>query len=38
MWFDSWPGVLRVIAVGASAYVIVVVLLRLTGKRGRSAR
>ncbi|MGY1707396.1 DUF421 domain-containing protein [Geodermatophilus sp. SYSU D00697] len=33
MWFDSWSDLVRVAAVGASAYVTVVLLLRLTGKR-----
>ena len=33
MWFDSWSDILRVLAVGAAAYVTVVVLLRVSGKR-----
>lgn len=33
MWFDSWSDVLRVIAVGAAAYLVLVVVLRLSGKR-----
>jgi uncharacterized membrane protein YcaP (DUF421 family) len=33
MWFDSWSDLLRVLAVGAAAYVTVVVVLRASGKR-----
>lgn len=33
MWFESWNDVLRVIAVGAAAYVFLIVTLRLSGKR-----
>ncbi|MEU2348518.1 YetF domain-containing protein [Modestobacter sp. NPDC049651] len=33
MWFDSWADLGRVLAVGASAYATVVVVLRLSGKR-----
>jgi uncharacterized membrane protein YcaP (DUF421 family) len=33
MWFDSWSDIARVLAVGTAAYVTVVVVLRLTGKR-----
>ena len=33
MWFDSWSDLVRILAVGASAYVTVVVVLRLAGKR-----
>ena len=33
MWFDSWSDIARVLAVGSAAYVTVVVVLRLTGKR-----
>ena len=33
MWFDSWSDIARVLAVGAAAYVTVIVVLRLTGKR-----
>jgi uncharacterized membrane protein YcaP (DUF421 family) len=33
MWFDSWSDLGRILAVGASAYVTVVVVLRLSGKR-----
>ena len=33
MWFDSWSDIVRVLAVGAAAYVTVIVLLRISGKR-----
>lgn len=33
MFFDQWDGLLRVIVVGTLAYVALIVLLRLTGKR-----
>ena len=33
MWFDSWSDLVRVAVIGASAYVTVVVVLRLSGKR-----
>jgi uncharacterized membrane protein YcaP (DUF421 family) len=33
MWFDSWSDLGRVAAVGACAYLTVVVVLRLSGKR-----
>ncbi|MCZ2860436.1 DUF421 domain-containing protein [Blastococcus sp. VKM Ac-2987] len=33
MWFDSWSDVIRVLLVGTAAYVTVVVVLRLSGKR-----
>lgn len=33
MWFDSWSDLVRVAAVGAGAYLTVVLVLRLTGKR-----
>ena len=33
MWFDSWMAVLRVLLVGTAAYVTVVLILRMTGKR-----
>ena len=33
MWFDSWNDLGRVAAVGTSAYVTVVLVLRLSGKR-----
>jgi uncharacterized membrane protein YcaP (DUF421 family) len=33
MWFDTWADLGRVVAVGAAAYVTLVVVLRLIGKR-----
>ncbi len=33
MWFDSWSDLARILAVGASAYATVVVVLRFSGKR-----
>ncbi|WP_347057072.1 YetF domain-containing protein [Blastococcus sp. HT6-30] len=33
MWFDEWSGVVRVLLVGSAAYVTVVAVLRLSGKR-----
>lgn len=33
MWFDSWSAVLRIVLVGAASYVMLVILLRLGGKR-----
>jgi uncharacterized membrane protein YcaP (DUF421 family) len=33
MWFDSWADLARILAVGASAYVGLVLVLRLSGKR-----
>lgn len=33
MWWDSWSDVGRVVAVGAAAYLSVVVVLRVSGKR-----
>ena len=33
MFFDGWHGLLRVLVVGVSAYVGLVVLLRISGKR-----
>jgi uncharacterized membrane protein YcaP (DUF421 family) len=33
MFFDSWSGVLRVLVVGTLAYVALVLLLRISGKR-----
>lgn len=33
MWFDSWSDLARVLAVGTAAYVTLVLLLRLYGKR-----
>jgi uncharacterized membrane protein YcaP (DUF421 family) len=33
MIFDSWTGIVRVLVVGAAAYLALVVLLRISGKR-----
>jgi uncharacterized membrane protein YcaP (DUF421 family) len=33
MWFDAWRELVRVLLVGAAAYVFLVVLLRVSGKR-----
>jgi uncharacterized membrane protein YcaP (DUF421 family) len=33
VWFDSWGDLLRVVVVGTAAYVVLVVVLRLSGKR-----
>jgi len=33
MWFDSWSDIARVLAVGTAAYVTVILVLRVTGKR-----
>lgn len=33
MWFDSWSDILRVLLVGAAAYLTLVALLRVSGKR-----
>jgi uncharacterized membrane protein YcaP (DUF421 family) len=33
MWFDSWSEIVRVLAVGTAAYLTLLVLLRLSGKR-----
>jgi uncharacterized membrane protein YcaP (DUF421 family) len=33
VWFDSWSDLVRVAVIGASAYLTVVVVLRLSGKR-----
>jgi uncharacterized membrane protein YcaP (DUF421 family) len=33
MWFDSWEDLVRVLAVGAAAYVTLVLVLRFSGKR-----
>jgi uncharacterized membrane protein YcaP (DUF421 family) len=33
MWFDSWSDLTRVLVIGTSAYVTVVLILRLAGKR-----
>jgi hypothetical protein len=33
MWFDSWSDLVRVVLIGAGAYVTVVAVLRVSGKR-----
>ncbi len=33
MWFDSWSDLARVLAVGTAAYVSLVLILRVSGKR-----
>lgn len=33
MWFDGWPDLVRVLAVGTASYVTLVVVLRASGKR-----
>lgn len=33
MFFDSWSGLVRVVVVGLAAYVTLIVMLRLSGKR-----
>ncbi|NEM06148.1 DUF421 domain-containing protein [Geodermatophilus normandii] len=33
MWFDSWSDIVRILAVGSAAYLALVVLLRVSGKR-----
>lgn len=33
MWFDSWSDIVRVLLVGSAAYVTLVVVLRVSGKR-----
>ena len=33
MWFDTWSDVIRVLVVGAAAYLTLVAVLRLSGKR-----
>lgn len=33
MWFDAWSGVIRVLVVGSAAYVTLVLILRVSGKR-----
>lgn len=36
MWFDSWADLVRIVLVGAAAYVVLVSVLRLSGKRALS--
>ena len=38
MWFDSWSDIVRILAVGAAAYLTLVVLLRMSGKRTLAVR
>jgi uncharacterized membrane protein YcaP (DUF421 family) len=33
MWFDSWGDIVRIVLVGSAAYISVVLVLRVTGKR-----
>lgn len=33
MWFDSWADIARVLLVGSAAYAVLVVVLRVSGKR-----
>jgi uncharacterized membrane protein YcaP (DUF421 family) len=33
MWFDSWSDIGRIVLVGTAAYAVLIVVLRLTGKR-----
>ncbi|AEF38649.1 DUF421 domain-containing protein [Hoyosella subflava] len=33
MWFDTWPDMFRVLAVGTAAYITLVLVLRISGKR-----
>ncbi len=33
MWFDTWSGLFRIVMVGAAAYVWLVFVLRVSGKR-----
>ena len=33
MWFDSWPQMGRILLVGVAAYALLVVVIRLSGKR-----
>lgn len=33
MWFDGWEGIVRVVWVGMAAYLSLIVLLRVSGKR-----
>ena len=33
MFFDSWSGIVRVLAIGSAAYVALVMMLRVSGKR-----
>lgn len=33
MWFDSWADIFRIIIVGSAAYLVLIVVLRASGKR-----
>ena len=33
MWFDNWAEVARVLLVGSAAYAVLVLILRVSGKR-----
>lgn len=33
MWFDSWTDIARIVLVGTAAYAVLVLILRVTGKR-----
>ena len=33
MWFDTWTDVVRVVLIGSAAYITVVLVLRISGKR-----
>lgn len=33
MWFDTWSGILRTLIAGAAAYVVLIAVLRVSGKR-----
>lgn len=33
MWFDGWYGIARVLVIGSAAYVALIALLRISGKR-----
>jgi uncharacterized membrane protein YcaP (DUF421 family) len=33
VFFESWLGLLRVVIIGAAAYAVLIVLLRISGKR-----
>lgn len=33
MWFDDWPAILRILLVGTAAYAVLVLVLRVSGKR-----
>jgi uncharacterized membrane protein YcaP (DUF421 family) len=33
VWFDSWPAILRIVLVGSAAYAVLIIVLRVSGKR-----